>query len=539
MVASLVSARSALDAGSWLLACTEYRAVAGATRDPVAYEGLAQAAWWLDDAVTCVGAREQAYRGHQDLGDALGAARAATALAWDSLLFGLGESVALGWWGRAGSLLEELGESAEHGWHAVREAELALEVGHDPDRALGAARRAAAVGKRLGLGDLEVVSLALLGLAMTSAGDVREGMARLDASVAAATSGDVPDPMWIGKVCCWVIAACNQNKDVTRAADWCRRVEALCAERDLAPLFSVCRIQHATVQVARGSWREAEQELVGVLDRLSASRRASRFDAVVQLGELRRRQGRLDEAEALFAQAEFHPSAIVGRARMLMADGDPVTAWTTMRSLLGQMPPDGRLARADVLLPAVLIAQAAGCEGAARVLAAELRATAELTGTDWMMATASVAEASLEPPGAAVPLLSEAVRRFNAADLRFDEAHTRLALAEALLATGAAAPARRHLALATQVLTELSAGEDLTWARRLTDTGGVPSGGPLSARERQVLRLVSQGMSNQQIAGSLVLSEHTVHRHVANILTKLGQTSRTGAASHAIHAGLL
>ncbi|UZJ25481.1 LuxR C-terminal-related transcriptional regulator [Rhodococcus antarcticus] len=538
-MASLVSARSALDAGSWLLAIAEYRAVAEETGDPLAHEGLAQAAWWLDDAVTCVGAREQAYRRHRALGDPLGAARAATALAWDCLLFGHGEAVALGWWGRAGSLLEELGESAEHGWHAMREAELALEVGHDPDRALGAARRAAAVGKRLGLGDLEVVGVALQGLAMTSAGDVEEGMVRLDASVAAAISGDVPDPMWMGKVCCWVIAACNHSKDVTRAADWCRRVEALCTERDLAPLFTVCRIQHATVQVARGSWREAEQELVGVLDQLSASRRASRFDAVVQLGELRRRQGRVDEAEALFAQAEFHPSAIVGRARMLVSAGDPANAWASIAGLLARMPPDGRLARTDVLLPAVLVALAAGCEGAARVLAAELRATAELTGTHWLMATASVAEASLQPPSAAVPLLTEAVRRFNAADLRFDEAHTRLSLAEALLATGEVTVARRHLALATEVLTELCAGEDLARARRLAPAAGVPSGGPLSARERQVLRLVSQGMSNQEIAVSLVLSEHTVHRHVANILTKLGQTSRTGAASHAIHAGLL
>jgi DNA-binding NarL/FixJ family response regulator len=51
--------------------------------------------------------------------------------------------------------------------------------------------------------------------------------------------------------------------------------------------------------------------------------------------------------------------------------------------------------------------------------------------------------------------------------------------------------------------------------------------------------LVSQGMGNHEIAATLVLSEHTVHRHVANILTKLGQTSRTGAASYAIRAGLL
>jgi hypothetical protein len=239
---TLVSATLALDSGSWQLARTEFQAVAEQSADPLAYEGLAQAAWWLDEGETCIGARESAYRRHRERGDPLGAARAATSLAWDSLLFGHGESVALGWWGRAGSLLAGLEESPEHGWHAVREAELALEVGHDPDRALAAALRASAVARRLGLDDLEVVGLALQGLAMASRGDVEAGMARLNASVAGATSGDVPDPMWMGKVCCWLIAACAQNRDVTRAADWCRRVEAICVERDLAPLFNVCRI---------------------------------------------------------------------------------------------------------------------------------------------------------------------------------------------------------------------------------------------------------------------------------------------------------
>ncbi len=54
-----------------------------------------------------------------------------------------------------------------------------------------------------------------------------------------------------------------------------------------------------------------------------------------------------------------------------------------------------------------------------------------------------------------------------------------------------------------------------------------------------MLRLVSQGLSNQRIVASLVFSEHTVHRHVATILTKLNQTSCTGAASYAIQTGLL
>ena len=62
---------------------------------------------------------------------------------------------------------------------------------------------------------------------------------------------------------------------------------------------------------------------------------------------------------------------------------------------------------------------------------------------------------------------------------------------------------------------------------------------PLTARETEVLRLVAVGLSNREIASSLVLSEHTVHRHVANVLRKLGQSSRAAAAASATRAGLI
>jgi pimeloyl-ACP methyl ester carboxylesterase/DNA-binding CsgD family transcriptional regulator len=62
---------------------------------------------------------------------------------------------------------------------------------------------------------------------------------------------------------------------------------------------------------------------------------------------------------------------------------------------------------------------------------------------------------------------------------------------------------------------------------------------PLSGRETEVLRLVASGLSNREIAASLVLSEHTVHRHVANILRKLAQSSRAAAAAQATRAGLI
>jgi len=62
---------------------------------------------------------------------------------------------------------------------------------------------------------------------------------------------------------------------------------------------------------------------------------------------------------------------------------------------------------------------------------------------------------------------------------------------------------------------------------------------PLTTRETQVLQLVANGLSNREIPGSLVVSEHTVHRHVANILRKLTLSSRAAAAAHAARAGLI
>ena len=67
-----------------------------------------------------------------------------------------------------------------------------------------------------------------------------------------------------------------------------------------------------------------------------------------------------------------------------------------------------------------------------------------------------------------------------------------------------------------------------------------PTAAPHSHAERpKCCRLVAAGLSNREIASSLVLSEHTVHRHVANILRKLAQSSRAAAAAHATRAGVI
>jgi pimeloyl-ACP methyl ester carboxylesterase/DNA-binding CsgD family transcriptional regulator len=68
---------------------------------------------------------------------------------------------------------------------------------------------------------------------------------------------------------------------------------------------------------------------------------------------------------------------------------------------------------------------------------------------------------------------------------------------------------------------------------------GEPAAVLLSNREREVLALVATGLSDREIAEQLVLSHHTVHRHVANIRHKLGRGSRTAAVAEAARLGLL
>jgi DNA-binding NarL/FixJ family response regulator len=76
-------------------------------------------------------------------------------------------------------------------------------------------------------------------------------------------------------------------------------------------------------------------------------------------------------------------------------------------------------------------------------------------------------------------------------------------------------------------------------ARRLREWRRADGRAELSRREREVLALVARGRTNAEIAGLLVLSEHTVHRHVANILAKLRATSRAAAVAAATEQDLL
>ncbi|MGH3704209.1 MAG: response regulator transcription factor, partial [Agromyces sp.] len=92
---------------------------------------------------------------------------------------------------------------------------------------------------------------------------------------------------------------------------------------------------------------------------------------------------------------------------------------------------------------------------------------------------------------------------------------------------------------ARTVLAGLGAVADLDRLERLAaESGGAAASAGLTRRELEVLRLVSSGRSNRQIAAELFLSERTVARHVSNILGKLGLGSRSAATAFAFEHGL-
>jgi NarL family two-component system response regulator LiaR len=84
-----------------------------------------------------------------------------------------------------------------------------------------------------------------------------------------------------------------------------------------------------------------------------------------------------------------------------------------------------------------------------------------------------------------------------------------------------------HPAIARKLVQELNRPSDLP-----------PSGDPLTGRELEVLKLVAQGLSNQEIAEKLAITERTARTHVVNILGKLHLANRTQAALYALREGL-
>ena len=539
VVSDLRAGRAALSDCSWAEARAAFERAAEAGAGPEALEGLAQAAFFLDEPDAAVDAHERAYALYRSADRPVDAARVAIALAWEYRAYRGEPAVSDGWLGRARRLLEGTGLTRERGWLVLREASFALPG--DPVLSRTRSAEAESLGRELGDIDLEMTASALDGLALVSQGEVAAGMARLDEATAAATAGEMSDPVAIGLSCCYLIFACERVRDFDRAGQWCRRLAGMAADQNVRSLRAVCRAHFGTVLMLRGDWEAAEIELTEAAAALARTPREG-ADAFARLGELRRRQGRDEEAAILIGQAEHHPLAIVCRAALALEQGDLPAAvdggHRYMRSL-----GEAVVERA----PALELLAEAHSEGGRREeamrAARELRAIADRAGTDPLLGAARHAEGHAHTAAGrhhdAREAFEDAVALYARAGLPFEAGRSRVALACSSRALGRNETALSEFDRALETFSGLGAAAEARRARRLRARRRQGGRTELSGREREVLALVAQGRTNAEIAASLVLSEHTVHRHVANILAKLGAASRAAAVAAATERGLL
>ena len=215
---------------------------------------------------------------------------------------------------------------------------------------------------------------------------------------------------------------------------------------------------------------------------------------------------------------------------MTLDDGDALRAVELLyERLLRQVPADILLARVpalELLISAWIVR--GELDEAASTLAA-LREIGQLVGTPPLRAAADLAEGMLEAARGdhdrARILLEDAVDCFQRIGAPFEASLTRIELSTSLAGLGRTDQAVGEATAALECLTELGADTEADRARRILGTSVnddlsllIPE---ITPREQEVLRLLAEGLTNRQIAGRLVVSEHTVHRHVTSILRKL------------------
>jgi len=554
----LDAARSALNRGAWEEARRAFEAAIHESETAEALEGLGWALFWLDRTEESLETRERAFLQYREGGDVRSAARIAYGLAVDCLDL-RGEAPATGWLERARRLLDGVEPGAEHGWLALWEGHFALLYRRDSALARERGGAALEIGRRLGLFDLEMLALALEGLVLVAEGRVDEGMRRLDEATAAALAGEVGALDAIGATCCFLVHACERVRDYDRAAQWGERVLHFSRQWGITPALTVCRTQHAAMLIGQGEWAQAESVLQAAIGRLSASRPLLVVDGLEQLAELRRRQGRWEEAEDLFARVESRSLALLGRGAIALDRGDVAQAADLLDRFLRRTPPDNWNGRASAFGLVVRARLALGDRGGAEAAARELHTLAERVPTPTIRAEARLAEGLVlfanRRGDEARRGLEDAVDLFLQSQAPFEAARARLDLARCLAAEGRAGPASQETRSALECFMKLGAAREAQRAESFLNELSGESPGPgaagapvapspeggsgLTVREIEVLRLVAEGLSDKQIADRLHLSGHTVHRHISNIRTKLSLPSRAAAVAWAAQQGLL
>lgn len=510
-----------------------------AERDPASLSPdeldlLADALFWLDRPDESVEVRRDAYRAHVADHTMDRATLAAWRLFYDHFLVGE-VAVANGWLERARRHASDAPGSVESGWLDVAEADRFLADGRARD-ALEHADRAVDAGRRHDDPDLMAMALQAKGRVHIALDQERDGVALLDEAMVAVVNDEL-DPLFTGWVFCNVISACHARADLGRAAEWSDAAMRWCdALQDGRMYPGLCRVYSVELACLRGTWEAAEADARRACDELTTHDPRFAGEAFYMVGELARLRGDFEAAQEAFARAhELGRVPQPGLALVRMAEHREADAAKALRA--APRPAASALLPRAQLLDARLDAElAVGDEDAARAAAEELRDIAESSASPMLGAIAAAADGKvLLARGDAVAAnrrLRDACNVFQQLGLPYEAAQTQVRLGLSARAQGDDDTAGLEMEAARAAFERLGARPDADRVLRLLGEDPAPRA-RLTDRELEVLGLVTEGFTNREIAEALTVSRHTVARHLSNIFTKIGVTSRSAATAYA------
>lgn len=423
-------------------------------------------------------------------------------------------AVASGWLARGRRLLDDHdpeGQLPEQGWFHIPAG---LRAHHSGEFRAACAEFGTALDIAGRHGDVSLAAVARQaeGRSLIGLGDVEDGVELLDEAMVAVLADEV-SPIPAGIVYCSVIEACQELLDVARAIEWTEALTRWCDDTpDPVPFRGRCSIHRSEIRLLQGDLDAAMAEAQAACARLADPFHNALGAAHYQRGEVHRARRDLSAAKDAYELAsKFGASAEPGVSLLYLAQGDVEAARRSIaRATNG---PDFGIGDLDLLAAGVEVAIAGGDHAEILKAANLLADVSALAGAPLALARGNHWQ------GAAMLAVGDA----ESAVVELQIALTSWSHIDVPLERDATA------ALLREAESRVAGGGGTSEVRR-------PLG--LSRREIEVLIEVAHGATNRQVADALFIAERTVARHMSNIFTKLGVSSRTAAAAIAHEHGL-